>query len=152
MAFLGPLSLAPVIERLKGHLGRDWREVGGAADLNSAEKAKFQAVPAAYAVLASDQPRTPTSAARRFIQPVTGRFGVLIALRDYQPGQRGAADADELLQRVRQVRSAIIGWVHPESTGTACRMGGRSGLLKRDQQVLIWQEVYSVEYHIRTGA
>jgi hypothetical protein len=148
-AVLGPLSLTPIIERLEAELPKEWREISGAADLEAAEKAKAPTTPAGYVLLAKDSARQPTSATGRFIQPVSGGWGIVIAVRDYRAAQRGAARADELTQRIREVRTAVLGWAHPDGNGTTTRLTGGQ-LLKFKDGVLWWQDAYAAEYHIRT--
>lgn len=144
----GPLSLAPTVERLRAELPGDWT-IGGAADLESAQKAKAPRTPACYVLLANDRPREPTSAAGRFIQPVTGSWGVVTAVRDYRSSERGAGESEELIVRIAQVRAALLGWKHPDGNGTTSRLGGPGRVLAFQDGVLWWQDIFAAEYHIR---
>jgi hypothetical protein len=143
----GPIALEPIIERLESQL-QDWKQFGGAADLESAQKGKAQITPAGFVLLANDQPRPPEGSTQRVIQRVITQFGVLIAVRDYKRADRGAGQAEELRQRVREVRSTLIGWRHPDCN-TSTRLGGRCRLLGFREGVLWWQDIYSAEYHVR---
>lgn len=150
MSFVGPLPLQPIVDRLTAELGRDWKAISGAADLAAAQAAKSPATPAAYVLLGTDQPREPQGSSQRLIQGVTGRFGVIIAIRDYRASQRGAGEAVELIERIGQVRQALLGWRHPDGNGTSTRLGGTGRVLQFADGVIWWQDIFSAEYHIRT--
>ena len=143
-----PITLAPILERLEDRL-TGWKEIGGAADQRAAENDKAPRTPAAYVLLASDQPSPPISGSGGYRQRVTGRFGVLIAIRDQRVAQRGTAKADELNQRIRELRDALIGWRHPGATqGFSTRLVAPCGVLAFKQNVIWWQDIYAVEYDI----
>lgn len=149
MSFLGPLSHDPIRDRLRDELPNDWRLIGGAADQRAAEDSKTPATPACFVVIANDRPRSPTSASGRFIQPVTGAWGVLTAVRDYRASERGAGESEELIQRIREVRNALLGWKHPDGNGTTTHLGGPGRLLMFKNSVLWWQDIFAAEYQIR---
>lgn len=149
--FLGPLPIQPIVERLIRQLGRDWKEIAGAADLAAAQEAKSPAAPAAYVLLGTDQPSDPQGSSQRLVQTVTGRWGVIIAIRDYRASQRGAGESAELIDRITQVRQALLGWPHPNSNGTTTRLGGPGRVLQYAQGIVWWQDIYAGQYHIRTS-
>lgn len=149
MPSYGPLPLQPVEQRLRDQLS-GFRLIGRAADLAAAQRASTPTTPAAYVLMAADQPRPPAGSTQRLVQAVTGTFGVVVAVRDYQASQRGAGQSDEVQDRIGEVRAALLSWRHPDGTGTSVRLGGRCGVLSYTDGVLWWQDIYSVDYHIRT--
>jgi len=145
---LAPLSLGPIVARLEDQL-TGWKQISGAADLSIAEKSKAPTTPAAYVLLASDQPSAARSGSGRYRQRVSGRFGVILALRDHNAKQKGTAKADELNERIVQVRAALIGWQHPGvDQGFTTRLGGPCALVGFRNNVIWWQEIYTIDYDI----
>jgi len=149
-SLLAPITLSPILDRLHDQL-TGWKEIGGAADLASAEKSKAPATPAAYVLLASDQPSKSIGGSGGYRQRVLSRFGVVIAIRDYKVAKRGTAKADELRERIIQIRSALVGWRHPGATqGFATQLAAPCAVLSYKNNVIWWQETYAIEYDIST--
>lgn len=149
MSFHGPLSIAPVMDRIREQV-TDLREVGGAANLEAAEKAKFQVAPAAYVLMGTSSAGQVVGSTQRFRQHMTARFAVLLALRDYKAATRGTGRASEFEQHIAAVRAALVGWAHPEANRSQMRMAGTGRVLKYTDAVLVWQDIFESDYRIVT--
>jgi len=143
----GPLAIGPVIDRLTAQVSA-LRFVGGAADLEAAQRERAPATPAAYVLLSNDRPGSVTTSTQRFRQQVTGAIGVITAVRDYRVSERGAGAADDIESILAAQRAALLGWIHPQSNRTPMRLGGQGRLLSYRNAVVWWQDIYQADYTI----
>lgn len=146
--FTGPLSIDPIIERLRVSVPQ-LKLVAGAADLAAATEKKFPLTPATFVLLATEKFGKVVSTTQRFRQNVTASFFVVTALRDHNIGKRGIEKSPELKQILAAQRAALLKWAHPEANRTGMRMGGTGKLLSYENALLGWQDVFQAEYQIQ---
>lgn len=149
MSSLGPFDIAPVVARLKAQITA-LRSVQGAAEFAAAVKATTAPpTPSAYVLLAKENGAPSQPASEIAIQAHEARFGVVLAVRNYQVAQLGAAQADSLSALVTATRTALVGWKPAGYDGR--RIEWRSGsVLSYDAATVWWQEIFLTTYWSRT--
>lgn len=78
-------------------------------------------------------------------QRVRANFRVIIVVR--AQARRSEAQSELLEREIRQIRSALMGWTHPEAAGPTEYAGGR--LLSADGQRVAWAVQFRANYHLR---
>ena len=145
MSFVGPLTLAPIAERLRGVT--ELRGVEGVADMESAVQAGGpKQSPWAYVLPGREDARPSTGTTEALIQSVNTLVGVVICARNLrQAGTAEAATAD--IQPVIQVvRTRLLGWRHPAARTAFDFHSGR--VLQHTAGLIWWQEIYRTDYRI----
>jgi hypothetical protein len=143
---LGPFDVVPVIERIREQCPQ-FRKVEGAAELASIDKQGNEVVPAAYVVLAQEQPRAKTGGTLRVIQDVVVSFAVILVIRQYRVADLGTAASNAFRPLIAAVREAVVGW-RPDAYHAATELGeGR--LLRYSDTTLTWNQVFRTSYQAR---
>jgi len=134
-----PFDVTPIIARLKSQVPA-LLTVGGAADYAAVKGLADFRAPCAFVLLAREKLKPH---AGQDSQRVVVTFGVVLAVRNNRPAERGAAAASDLSTYLAAIRSALIGW-SPAAVG-ADRRGVQllqGDLLNYDSSTLLWSDVY----------
>lgn len=148
-ADLGPFDIAPVVARLKAQVTA-LRAVQGAAEFAAAVKATTAPpTPSAYVLLARENGPAAQPASEIAIQRHDVRFGVVLAVRNYQLAQLGTAQADSLTALINSTRTTLVGWKPTGFTGQRIEWNSGS-VLSYDAATVWWQEIFTTRYWSRT--
>ncbi len=140
------MRLEPIVARLREAVPA-LRTVGGALQLTKLTTTPV--TPAAYVVPLRDAP-TPNLAVNAVRQQARVEFAVVIAVQDVsRPG--GEAAFDDVLDALRaDIRTALLGWEHPDSDDVMTATGGQ--LLFYDGGTLFWSDEYVTTVQWRNPA
>ena len=142
------MNVSSIVSRLRSKAVA-LRAVGGAVDLATAQARGFTTCPAAFVLAAKDRP-DPNAFASGFVQQtVPTDFAVLLAVKCLvdTTGEK----ALDVLEPVREsVRQALLGWV-PDDADVHCEFAGGEVVGFADG-VLLWNDVFSTQYTIRSNA
>lgn len=141
---LAPLDVGPIAARLRTQV-TGFRDVGEAAELAAALE-RPGALPAGYAVLEAE-----TFDARDYTEhgqlTIVATVAILIAVRNYRVGERGAAHADTARAFIGATRAALTGWTPPVPAGVeagSMRPQGQAKVLHYDQTLYWWVDRYQI--------
>lgn len=145
-AIYGPLSLAPVVDRIRATLsGVDVRK---AADLAAIADT---ALPDRILIVlpAREQPENRQSSGSQYRQGVRVDLSVLIGARGYGDPLDFASGPD-LQSLVAGVRQAVLNWMHPDAKTVMGLSGGQLQQVDPDGMAW-WLETYSCNYWLEIG-
>ncbi|MYM80538.1 hypothetical protein GTP44_01005 [Duganella sp. FT50W] len=134
-----------MIENIKARLRElvpEIKQVGGAADFQSAVESNPTVTPACYVFSLGEAP-APSQFAGRLIQRVRASVGIVLVVKNLTDAKGVAAleDTDALRNKVKQV---VYGW-RPADGNDPLERGDSNLLAFRDGHVW-WQDIYLTSY------
>ncbi len=141
----GPLELSVVTARLNGTSGL--ADVGGASEFVAAREA-LKRSPAAFVLPAKDTAGPNLFATEEIDQRVTGRFGVMLAVKNLRDA-KGEAALNDLTPLRQAVWAKVLGWIPAAGFSPCVFGGGRLFDFDLENQVLWWVDEFDTDYHVR---
>lgn len=122
------------------------KQVGGAADFQSAAESNPTVTPCAFVIPLQENPQS-NELANFVIQRVTATIGVMLVVRNVAD-QHGVAAQQDLAMLRQAVKDALLGWQPSDSCDPLER--GPSNLLVFKDGHMWWQDIYVTTFYDRS--